>query len=280
MLALARDAKPFIKWAGGKHQLLTQFEAYFPKNFNRYFEPFVGSGAVFFHLWNEMRLPEQVFLFDTNEELINVYCMVRDRLEELSILLETHQTHHSKDYFYKIRDLDRHPVRMGNVERAARTIYLNRTCYNGLYRVNRKGQFNVPMGRYKNPGILHPKVLQSARNALQNVCIDVKDFRELPNMARTGDFFYFDPPYAPVSTTANFTSYTAGNFRHQDQTDLAAVFNQLTHRGCFCMLSNSYTPFISEWYRGFRVEVVQAKRTINSNASRRGAIQEIVVLNC
>jgi DNA adenine methylase len=275
----APDARPFLKWAGGKQQLLTQYEGRFPKDFRRYFEPFVGSGAVFFHLWNEKRLPNQVFLFDNNEELINVYRVIRDRLDELVDLLSGYKANHSQEFYYKIRNLDRQPGKLGSAESAARTIYLNRTCYNGLYRVNRKGQFNVPMGSYQNPGIVNEKVLQAASKALQNVCIEARDFRELPNLACPGDFFYFDPPYDPVSATANFTSYTAGNFGSQDQKDLAAVFKQLADKGCLCMLSNSCTAFISDLYRGFRVETVHAKRAINSDANRRGAVQEIVILN-
>ena len=276
---LERSAKPFVKWVGGKHQLLSQFEVFFPRDFTRYFEPFVGSGAVFFHLWNQQRLPGQVYLFDTNAELINAYEAVQHHLEELVAALETHQTYHSKEYYEKIRTLDRQAVKLGKVEMAARTIYLNKTCYNGLYRVNQKGQFNVPMGRYKKPGILNRKALQSTHEALQKVCLGVKDFRELPHLAQPGDFFYFDPPYAPVSATANFTSYTASNFRERDQRDLADVFTQLTQKGCLCMLSNSNTLIIRELYRGYRMVVVQAKRVINANANRRGPIQEILVMN-
>lgn len=275
----ARDAKPFVKWVGGKQQLLTQFEAFYPKDFKRYFEPFVGGGAVFFHFWNKRRLPDQVFLFDNNGELVNVYCTIRDRLQELINLLSTYKTNHNKEYYYKIRNLDRQPVKLGDIERAARTIYLNRTCYNGLYRVNSKGQFNVPIGSYKNPEILFKKVLQSASEALQNVCVEVKDFREVVNLAHPGDFFYFDPPYDPVSNTASFTSYTANSFRDQDQKDLAAVFTRLTDMGCYCMLSNSHTPFILELYQKFRIEIVYAKRAVNSDANGRGAIKEVVVLN-
>ncbi len=275
----AQVARPFIKWAGGKHRLLSQFEACFPKEFQRYYEPFVGSGAVFFHFWNQKRLPEQVFLFDNNEELINVYRTIRDRLEELLGLLAGYQTNHNAEFYTQIRNLDRQPVSLGEVERAARAIYLNRTCYNGLYRVNQRGQFNVPMGRYTNPQILNKEVLQTAHIALQNVCLEVKDFRQIVGLAQPGDFFYFDPPYHPVSPTANFTSYTAGSFRDQDQKDLADVFTRLTDKGCLCMLSNSYTSFILDLYRNYRIEIAYAKRAINSDANKRGTIKEVVVLN-
>lgn len=274
-----KNAKPFLKWVGGKNQLLAQFEAYFPSNVKRYFEPFVGGGAVFFHLWNSGILPAQVFLFDNNEELINTYLVIRDKLDELIERLRIHKKKHSKEYYYKIRSLDRQDIELTDTERAARTIYLNKTCYNGLYRVNRKGQFNVPMGSYKNPPILNEDVLENASQALQNVSIEVKDFREIVDIAQPGDFFYFDPPYDPVSSTASFTSYTASNFGDEDQRDLSAVYTQLAQKGCLCMLSNSYTPFIRELYQEFRIEIVYAKRAVNSDANGRGAIKEVVVLN-
>jgi DNA adenine methylase len=274
-----KKAKPFLKWAGGKQQLLSQFEKYFPSNFNRYLEPFVGGGAVFFHLWNTDRLPEHKFLFDNNEELVNAYCIVRDKLDELISRLTTHQKNHSKEYFYQIRSLDRQDIKLSDVERAARTIYLNRTCYNGLYRVNRNKQFNVPIGSYKNPQILCENVLEAASLALQNVSIKVMGFREVTALAQTGDFFYFDPPYDPVGETASFTGYTADSFQQTDQQDLAKVFEELTAKGCSCMLSNSYTPLILELYRNFEVKVVTARRAVNSDANGRGNIREIVVLN-
>jgi DNA adenine methylase len=276
---LAREAGPFMKWVGGKQQLLTQFEPHFPSGFDRYLEPFVGGGAVFFHLWNTKRLPEQVFLFDNNEELVNAYIAVKDHVDELIQHLVVHKEHHNKEYYYEIRALDRQPVELSDVERAARTIYLNRTCFNGLYRVNSKGQFNVPIGRYKNPSIVRQDVLQAASAALQCADIQARDFREIVDLARPGDFFYFDPPYDPVSKTANFTGYTANAFRDQDQEDLAEVFAQLAQKGCLCMLSNSHTPFILDLYRAHRIETVYAKRMVNSDANGRGAIKEVVVMN-
>lgn len=226
-----------------------------------------------------MRLPDQVFLIDNNEELINVYRVIRDHLEELMELLSSYKASHSKEFYYQVRNLDRGPARLGEIERAARTIYLNRTCYNGLYRVNRKGQFNVPMGNYKNPQILFSEALQTASEALQPVSLEVKDFRDVLDLARGGDFLYFDPPYHPVSSTASFTSYTAANFRDQDQKDLADVFAQLTEKGCYCMLSNSYTPYILDLYRDYRIETVFARRNINSDAQGRSVINEVVIIN-
>ena len=276
---MARAARPFLKWAGGKQQLLAQYEAFFPDEFNRYFEPFVGGGAVFFHLWNTGRLRDQAFLFDNNAELINAYLVVRDDLEALMEVLAIHQEKHCREYYYRIRALDRQKVALSRVERAARTIYLNRTCYNGLYRVNSKGQFNVPMGSYKNPQILQEEVLRAANAALQNACIEVRDFRSIVELAQPGDFFYLDPPYFPLSKTASFTGYTASCFDADDQRDLAEVYAHLTDMGCLCMLSNSCAPFVAQLYRDFRIETVSAIRAINSDGRKRGNITEIVVLN-
>jgi DNA adenine methylase len=271
--------RPFLKWAGGKQRLLQQYERFFPGGFQRYLEPFVGGGAVFFRLWSTGRLPEQVLLFDNNTELVNAYRVVRDELDQLLDLLAVHTEKHSRDYYYRVRGLDRGDVVLSEVERAARTLYLNKTCYNGLYRVNRKGQFNVPLGRYENPRILDADNLRAASAALQGVQIEVRGFRSLVDVGRAGDFFYFDPPYDPVSKTANFTSYTAGSFGDQDQRALARVFARLSDRGCLCMLSNSDTGFVRDLYQGFRIERVRANRAISRNVAGRGAVDEVVVLN-
>jgi DNA adenine methylase len=274
-----RNAKPFVKWAGGKQRLLAQYEAFFPDHPARYFEPFVGGGAVFFHFWNTGRLPEGVYLFDNNRELINAYRVVRDDVDALLELLSEHKEQHSKAYYYHIRKLDRQDVELSDVERAARTIYLNKTCYNGLYRVNQKGQFNVPIGRYKNPRIRDEETLRAASAALQGVHVEARDFRTVVELAQAGDFFYFDPPYDPLSKTANFTSYTAGDFDDDDQRDLARVFTRLTEKGCLCMLSNSYTEFIRDLYKEFTIKTVSASRAISSDPNGRGSVQEVVVLN-
>lgn len=277
--APSRDARPFLKWAGGKQQLLAQLEPYFPSRFNRYLEPFVGGGAVFFHLWNTCRLSDQVSLSDTNGEIINAYIAVRDRVDELIEHLTVHKERHGEEYYYAVRAQDRQPIQLSDVQRAARTIYLNRTCFNGLYRVNSKGQFNVPMGRYRNPAIVRRDVLRAASAALQNADVQVKGFRQMVDLARAGDFCYFDPPYDPVSETANFTSYTSNAFGEQDQQDLADVFAQLAQKGCLCMLSNSHTPFILDLYRDHRIETVLAKRLVNSDVNGRGTVREVVVMN-
>jgi len=268
-----------VKWVGGKQQLLSQFEEYFPTTFRRYFEPFVGGGAVFFRLWNTHRLPKQTFLFDNNAELVNAYLVVRDKIDELMETLAFHKKRHDKKYYYKVRGLDRKELKLSDVERAARVIYLNRTCYNGLYRVNSRGQFNVPMGSYINPQILHADVLQAASASLQGVNIELRDFRSIVDFAQAEDLFYFDPPYDPLSKTASFTGYTSDSFGEEDQRELARVFARLAEKGAFVMLSNSNTPLILELYRKFRIETVRAKRAVNSDANGRGFIQEVVVLN-
>ena len=274
-----QNAKPFLKWAGGKQQLLDQFEPFFPNEIHRYFEPFLGGGAVYFRLWNTGRLAGTACLADTNAEVINAYRAVRDNVDELIGLLTCHERQHSREYYYRIRALDRSHTAQTQVEQAARTIYLNRTCYNGLYRVNRSGHFNVPMGSYREPKIVHEETLRAASRALQNAHLAVRNFEAILDHAQPGDFIYFDPPYDPVSKTASFTSYTSGSFGDEDQRRLAQVFAALSARGCYCMLSNSYTPFILNLYQDFKVETVQAIRAINSNGSARGQIAEVVVLN-
>jgi DNA adenine methylase len=277
------DAQPFLKWAGGKKQLLAQYDAFFPTQPTPggYYEPFVGSGAVFFHL-RAQDLFAHYHLSDVNAELINCYCVVRDAVDDLLALLEAHQSRHSKTHYYAVRAQDRDPGWQQHatpLERAARMIYLNKTCYNGLWRVNSKGQFNVPMGRYKNPDIANHDRLRAAAAALQGVEIAVRPFDAVRTLAGPGDFVYFDPPYVPISNTANFTSYAAGAFGLDDQRRLAETFRHLAHSGCRVMLSNSDTPFVREQYAGFCVETVRARRAINSQKGKRGPITEVVVLN-
>ena len=263
--------RPFVKWAGGKGQLLTALDWLLPPRFSAYHEPFLGGGAVFFHL-----RPSAAYLSDQNEELINTYRIVRDQVEELLISLGKHKN--ERDYYYSIRALD--PQDLDRVERASRFIYLNKTCYNGLYRVNKQGRFNVPFGKYKNPRYADADNLRAASAALQHArVLEVADFSQTLKRAGAGDFIYFDPPYVPVSETARFTSYTADSFGLRDQIRLHHVFTQLDQMGCYVMLSNSDTPTIRELYRGFRCETVKAHRFINSNKHRRGHVTEVVVVN-
>ncbi len=275
----SREAKPFLKWAGGKKQLIAQYAPLFPEKFTRYCEPFIGGGAIFFYLWNSRKLPAKCCLFDSNEELINVYQVVRDAIDDLIRLLRVHRKNHNKDYYYKIRNLDRENTALNPVEKAARMIYLNKTCFNGLYRVNSNGYFNVPMGSYRNPRIFDEKQLRLVSRALKKVNLEVRDFRTIVDFAREKDFFYFDPPYHPVSATSSFTRYSANDFTETDQKDLAGVFDALTKKGCYCLLSNSHTPFILNLYQNFTIKLIDASRRINSDGEKRGSIKEIVVLN-
>lgn len=272
--------KPFVKWVGGKRQLLAQFrqlDLYPPEQFNplkhHYFEPFVGGGAVFFDL-----LPQHATLSDMNAELVTTYLVVRDKVEELIKSLKKHQT--DKDYFLKIRSQD--VSKLSDVQIASRFIFLNRTAFNGLYRVNKKGEFNVPYGKYANPTICDETNLRRVSSALQGISIKHQDYKVILRQAKKGDFIYFDPPYYPVSKTASFTSYTKESFLDKEQTELRDVFMALHKRGCFVMLSNSYTPFILDLYRGHkgvRVSTIQASRNVNSKASGRGKIAEVLVTN-
>ncbi len=240
----------------------------------------MGSGAVFFHV-RQILKPAEFILADGNEELINAYRAVRDDLEKVIRLLAAHKAAHSKDHYYRVRG--QIPGRLSDSARAARLIYLNKTCFNGLYRVNSRGGFNVPIGRYTDPPILDADNLRAVRAALRGVTLRAAHFRDTLDTARRGDFIYFDPPYLPLSRTSSFTSYAvnAGRcaFGEPDQEELAAVYAALARRGCRVMLSNSDAPFIHRLYRDFDVREVRARRSINSKSDRRGRISEIVVLN-
>ena len=265
--------RPFLKWAGGKGQLIRQYQPFFPAHFTTYYEPFLGGGAIYFHL-----LPQQAELTDINPELVNVYCCIRDRVEDVIDLLQTHKQQHSKDYYYQVRSQANLPA----IERAARLIYLNKTCFNGLYRENSKGAFNVPIGRYKNPKICDPDLLRAAAAALQAAQIEVNSFEQVCDRA-TGpdDFVYFDPPYHPLNATSKFTAYSRYAFRDEDQVRLRDTFVALAARGVKVMLSNSDCPFIRELYQDFAATTyaIQAARSINSNAQKRGKITEVLILS-
>jgi len=276
---ISRNAKPILKWAGGKQQLISQYYPYFPEKIQRYFEPFLGGGAVYFFLWNTKRISKNAYLSDLNEELINVYDVVKNDVNNLILLLNEHKDKHNRDYFYNIRNLDRDGHIFSKTERAARTIYLNKTCYNGLFRVNSQGQFNVPLGSYKNPTIVNPADIRVTSKALHDVNLSVQDFSQVQNFGEKGDFCYFDPPYDPLSKTANFTSYTADSFQKKDQIKLANVFSELTEKGCLCMLSNSDTPLIREIYNKYKIISVKAKRAINSDSTKRNEIGELLIIN-
>jgi DNA adenine methylase len=270
----SRKASPFLKWAGGKTQLLSTFDQFLPDKFNRYFEPFVGGGAVFFHMaGREDGLPAHIS--DLNDELINCYSVVRDNVEQLIKALKKHRN--ESDYYYQVRAMD--TTRMGAVQRAARLIYLNKTCFNGLYRVNRRGEFNVPFGSYKNPRTCDEDNLHAVSAALRNTQLHHQHFVDALKGAKKGDFVYLDPPYQPLSATSNFTSYTSKCFGEADQKKLASVVAALHKRGCYVMLSNSDNEFVRELYKDFRQETVYANRAINCRADRRGRISELLILN-
>lgn len=260
--------RPFLKWAGGKGQLLAQYQPFFPRQFTTYYEVFLGGGAVFFHLQ-----PQQAVLIDINPELVNVYCCIRDQVEAVIDLLTHHHQHHSQDYYYQIRAT----LGRTNVEKAARLIYLNKTCFNGLYRENSKGQFNVPMGRYKAPRICHPDLLRTAAQTLRQAQIQVDSFDSVLQRVSSEDFVYFDPPYYPISLTSRFTEYSRYTFTEADQVRLRDTFAELAHRGVQVMLSNSDCAFVRELYSNFRIHTISASRSINSKAQQRGKITEVLV---
>lgn len=274
-------AQPFIKWAGGKGQLLAQYAEYFPITASgTYHEPFLGSGAVFFYLHGCSSF-ESYRLSDTNGELVNLFVVVRDNHKELLEQLRVHKEQHSKKYYYEIRELDRSPEwkQASDVVRAARMLYLNKTCFNGLWRVNSQGYFNVPMGHYKNPDIYNPERIERASKALQGVTISCQGFESVLEYAQPEDFIYFDPPYVPLNSTSNFTEYSADSFTEQDQVRLASVYRELAQMGCRVMLSNSDTHLVKELYQDFHIRKVDARRAINSKPGRRGAIKEVLITN-
>ncbi len=272
------EAQPFLKWVGGKASLLRQLEEFFPHEIDRYIEPFLGGGAVFFHL--KHRFPDlRAFLRDGNKELINSYRVVRDRPEELMCLLDEHTRAfraQGDDYFYAIRK--QHDL-TDDLARAARTIFLNKTCFNGLYRVNAKGEFNTPVGSNKNPNLYARENLLAASVALQDAQLEAQDFRKTVDEARRSDFIYFDPPYLPISAYSDFKRYTLEQFREADQVELAHVFRELDAKGCRVVLSNSEHPRTRELYAGFPIHVVAAPRFINCKPGGRGNISELVVAN-
>jgi DNA adenine methylase len=263
------SSRPFLKWAGGKNKLIQQYIPYFPKEFKTYYEPFLGGAAVFFYL-----NPASATLTDINAELINAYRCVRDNVEELIEILEVHQLRHCKDYYYNVRQCKG----VTNVEKAARLIYLNKTCFNGLYRENSKGEFNVPIGKYKNPKICNPVLLRSVSAALQNAQINVRPFEDILNYVKSSDdFVYFDPPYHPLSPTSNFTAYSRYSFSQDDQIRLKEVFAELAERGVKVMLSNSDCKFIRTLYSDFNINSILAARLINSDIMKRGKISEVLI---
>ncbi len=268
-----------MKWVGGKSRILSQLLPLLPPGAElmRHVEPFFGGGAMFF-----ARRPERALLSDVNPSLVNVYESVRDDvdtvIEHLTRLSARH-VQKEQEHYYQVRHRYNHAQRLASSERAAMFIYLNKTCFNGLHRVNSRGEFNVPAGRYAKPRILDAELLYAASAQLKKAEFRCVGFEALLSNARPGDFIYFDPPYEPVSSTASFTAYAQDGFGREDQERLRDVYSALDRRRCKLMLSNSDVPFIRDLYAKFRIDVVAAPRAINCDAKKRGSVSEVVVRN-
>ncbi|HEN0625031.1 TPA: DNA adenine methylase [Streptococcus agalactiae] len=272
---------PVVKWVGGKRQLLPEIKKYIPSKISTYVEPFLGGGAVLFELQ-----PKKAIVNDFNSELINVYQVIKDNPEELILSLESHKQLNNEDYYYKIRGLDRTEGfdDLSNVEKASRILYLNKTCYNGLFRVNRAGQFNTPYGKYKNPNIVNEVTIRAMSKYLNknNVKLMTGDYKEALKNLRKGAFVYFDPPYLPISSSSSFTGYTENGFEIDKQIELRDECKKLAKRGIDFLLSNSYSSEILDLYSDksfFKIEVVKATRNVNSISDKRGEINEVLITN-
>jgi len=271
-----RLVAPVVKWAGGKRQIIEQIIKYVP-DFSIYYEPFLGGGAVLFALQ-----PEEAVVNDINSELINLYKVIKDNVDELIEELKQHRN--EEDYYYKIRELDRNKDKYSKltpVQKASRLIYLNKTCYNGLFRVNKAGEFNTPFGNYRNPNIVNEITLRAVSNYFNQarVTFTCKDFEEVLKEAGKEAFVYLDPPYYPISDTSSFTGYVKGGFDRDEQIRLKKACDKLNEKGIKFLLSNSAADFIKNLYRDYRIEIITAKRAINSKAERRGEIDEVLVMN-
>mgnify|MGYP004509825229 FL=1 len=271
--------KPFVKWAGGKRQVINELLKYVPDEFDTYYEPFVGGGALLFEL-----SPKKAVINDSNEELMNVYNVLcnEEKFKKMCNLLNSYETKHSEEFYYNIRNKDRSKTafnRLSDYTRAARTIYLNKACFNGLYRVNSKNEFNVPFGKKTHVNTYEGSNLITVSNYLtmNDVKILSVDFEEAVKDAKKGDFVYFDPPYD--SDTKSFTSYTETGFDKSEQTRLARVFKQLDKKGVYVMLSNHSTVLVNELYKDYHIYTIEAKRNINANGKKRGKVEELIITN-
>ena len=264
---------PIVKWAGGKTKLLSHLTGHFPENYKRYFEPFLGGAALFFHA-----APEKSVLNDMNVDLVNMYQMVAGDVSAVIRRLRWYRNRHNDEFYYKTRERwNERPNPMSEIDRAAAFIYLNKTCYNGLWRVNSKGLFNVPLGSYKNPQLFDEATLRAASEVIGRAELRTGSFVNAVKGAKKGDLVYFDPPYHPLNDTAKFTSYTANSFGAKEQRQLAELVQKLAKRGCHVILSNSDTPFIRKLYADFTINKVLCPRAINSRAKGRGPIPEVIV---
>ena len=277
-MAKNKLATPFLKWVGGKRQLIEQIKPCLPHDIKKlkYIEPFLGGGAVYFHLQKK-----HAVINDANSDLINAYRVVKNNLNELLESLKKHEN--TADYFYKIRELDRSDSfgSLSNIERASRLIYLNKTCFNGLYRVNNSGEFNSPFGNYKNPNVVNEPVLKAVSNFLCSADVNIlnDDYIAAVKLADAKSFVYFDPPYHPLSNSSSFTGYVQGGWREDEQVRLKDTCDELNAKGVKFLLSNSSSKFILDLYKGFKVETVRANRAINSVGDGRGAIDEVLIRN-
>lgn len=270
---------PVLKWVGGKRQLLEQIRPFIPSKFSTYYEPFVGGGAVLFDL-----APKKAIINDFNSELINVYLMIKEKPEELIDLLENHKRLNSEEYYYSVRELDRNKEeyeKLSNLEKASRIIYLNKTCFNGLFRVNSSGEFNSPWGKYKNPNITCDTTIRALHKYFseKDVTILTGDYESSLNTVTKKDFVYFDPPYMPISNSSSFTGYTSNGFGKEEQERLKRVCDKLNEKGVRFLQSNSDCDFIKELYSDYKVYEVDAKRLINADAKKRGEIKEVLICN-
>lgn len=260
--------KPFLKWAGGKSQLIPEIQKYIPSKFNKYIEPFIGGGAVYF----SMNHPKSI-ISDLNEELVITYTQIKENVESVIDVLKTYSN--TESFFYKTRSLDTNAL--SPQERAARLIYLNKTCFNGLFRVNKSGQFNVPYGKRNGP-FVNTENLRSASNYLKHTAIYHSDYKNILNkFAKKGDFIFLDPPYQPIGKFSDFKRYTKEFFYEKDQIELAELFKKLTDKGCFVMLTNSEHPFILDLYKEYQIKRIETKRLISSNPNTRTGIDIIVL---
>ncbi len=273
--------KPFVKWAGGKRQLIPILNENLPESFGTYFEPFLGGGALLFHMLTE-RNGQKCSISDLNSDLVLAYTTIRDRVDDLITSLKNHEKNYQKDsksYYYSIRA----STPRSQIEKTSRLIFLNRTCFNGLYRVNSKGKFNVPLGKYTNPNIVNEDNLHSVSHILQSskVNIQCRDFEAVLGDAKKGDLVYFDPPYQPVSDTANFTSYTNKAFTFDDLGRLSELCMDLDSKGCNVLLSNSNSKEVADMFsrKPWKITRVQANRSINSNSKKRTGHFELLIKN-
>ena len=266
--------KPFIKWAGGKRQIIKELTDSLPKNYNRYFEPFIGGGALFFAV-----RPKNAYISDINPELINLYNTVKNNTH--SLIKDLRRYKNTETEFYKIRNLDRTPdyKNLTNIEKAGRFIYLNKTCYNGLYRTNSKGQFNAPYGFYKNPNIIDEQNLKICSELLKETEIGLSDFSNIENKIKTRDFVYFDPPYIPINKTSSFTKYYKDDFNTGSQIKLKELCDRLNKKNIYFMLSNSYNETALNLYKEYNIKKINAIRAINCKADKRGTINELIITN-